>query len=75
MSPENTSILGPAAAFSASITWAVGVLAYSKLSERHPAYIINFTRLLVGIPFALVVLALSGDFKVSILNTTGLDLS
>lgn len=64
------AILGPTAAFSASITWAVGVLAYSKLSERHPAYVINFTRLLVGLPFLILMLVISSDPLGTIRATT-----
>ncbi len=63
LSSENLSTLGPLAAFGASFTWAVGVLAYSKLSERHPAYIVNFYRILVGLPFFLIAgIFIRGNF-------------
>lgn len=54
--------MGPAAAFSASITWAVGAVAYSKLSHSYPAYIVNLHRILVGLPAALLILTLMGGW-------------
>lgn len=47
---------GPLAAAGASVTWALGVVAYSSLSEKHPAYMINMTRVLVGLPFFLILM-------------------
>ncbi len=61
---ESFSAWGPLAAFGASFTWAIGVLAYSKLSERYPAYIVNFYRILVGLPFFLIaVVFFRGNFE------------
>jgi drug/metabolite transporter (DMT)-like permease len=69
MASDATSLLGPLAAFGSSVTWAIGVIAYSKLSEKYPAYLINFTRLLVGTPFFLLIFLLS-DHPLAKLHAT-----
>lgn len=53
---------GPLAAFAASLTWATGVLGYSKLSLKHPAYVINLHRIFVGFPAACLLLTLAGGW-------------
>jgi drug/metabolite transporter (DMT)-like permease len=51
-------ILGPLAAFSASVTWALGSSIYSKLADHYPAYVINTTRASVG--FLLFLITICG---------------
>lgn len=62
---ESTS-LGTIAAFMSSVTWATGVLAYSRLSSSYPAYIINLHRILIGFPAACLMLTLMGGWQVSL---------
>lgn len=46
-------LLGPLAAFASSLTWAIGVSAYSTLAiNNHPAAV-NMTRAFVALPLAL----------------------
>lgn len=58
----DSAFWGPIAAFMASVTWATGVLAYSKLSHQYPAYIINFHRILIGFPAACLLLTVVGGW-------------
>ncbi len=53
---------GPIAAFMASVTWATGVLGYSKLSQTYPAYIINLHRIMIGLPAACLILTITGGW-------------
>jgi drug/metabolite transporter (DMT)-like permease len=46
--------LGPFCAFLSSCTWALGSGVYSRLSEGHSAFSINFTRSLVALPLFLL---------------------
>jgi len=46
--------LGPVAAFLSSCTWAIGSGIYSRLSEEHSAFAVNFTRALVALPLFLL---------------------
>lgn len=48
------SLLGPAAALGASLTWALGVAFYSALGERHAPATINFTRAAFSFPLFLI---------------------
>jgi len=62
------SYLGLAAALMASLTWAVGVMVFTPLSKRHPAYIINLHRILLALPVFVLLLVLRGDFSSSVLS-------
>ncbi|HVJ65197.1 MAG TPA: DMT family transporter [Bdellovibrionota bacterium] len=62
----SAEFLGPLASFLASLTWAVGVLGYAKLSETYPAYIINLHRILVGLPAACLILSIMGGWGESL---------
>lgn len=52
--PSHT-ILPVLAAFSASITWAIGSSTYSLLARSHPSQAINFSRALLVLPLFLIV--------------------
>jgi len=47
---------GPFIAFCSSLTWAVGSTQYAKISVRHSAYALNFSRALVAFPLFLIAL-------------------
>ncbi|MEO5668522.1 MAG: DMT family transporter [Bdellovibrionota bacterium] len=66
------SYLGLSAAFTSSLTWAVGVIAFTPFSKKHPAYIINLHRILLGLPAFLIVLLLQGRLwsAASLINST-----
>lgn len=51
----NAAFLGPFCAFMASVTWAVGSAGYSRLSQGHSAFAVNFGRATVALPIFLVV--------------------
>jgi drug/metabolite transporter (DMT)-like permease len=57
--------LGLGAALASSLTWAVGVIAFTPLSKRHPAYIINLHRIMLALPAFLAILLLRGDLVAS----------
>lgn len=42
--------VGPALAFLSSVTWSLGVTAYSRLSQEYSAYLINASRALWALP-------------------------
>ncbi len=46
--------VGPFSAFLSSCTWAIGSGVYSRLSEEHSAFSVNFTRALVALPLFLM---------------------
>ena len=52
----NPNWAGPAAAAAASVTWALGVVAYSQLSQNRAPYVVNLTRILIGLPCFLILL-------------------
>ncbi len=54
----NVSILGPLAAFGSSCTWAIAAVAYSRLSFKYPAHVINMTRAILSLPFFAIAFAL-----------------
>jgi len=49
-----TDGLGPLCAFLSSCTWALGSGTYSRLSEKHSAFSINFTRSAIAFPMFLL---------------------
>jgi drug/metabolite transporter (DMT)-like permease len=51
--------LGPFCAFLSSCTWALGSGAYSRLSEKHSAFSINFTRSAIALPMFLLAAGLA----------------
>jgi drug/metabolite transporter (DMT)-like permease len=53
-------LAGPICSILSSLTWAVGVSAYSKLSKVHPPFKVNFARALVAFPLFLLTLLLVG---------------
>jgi drug/metabolite transporter (DMT)-like permease len=58
------ALLGPACAFGSSVTWAVGTGAYSRLSRRHSAFAVNFTRAAIGLPlFVVATFVLAGGWS------------
>lgn len=59
-------LLGPLSALLSSVTWAVGVSAYTEMARHHPAHAINMSRALVAAPLFALMAWLSGDsFTVS----------
>ena len=60
------SYLGPLAALMSSFTWAVGVTAFTPLSKRHPAYIINLHRIFLALPSFLLILVFNGQLSSAI---------
>lgn len=63
------SYLGLGAALASSFTWAVGVIAFTPLSRRHPAYIINLHRILLALPTFLLILVFRGSLVTSFAAT------
>jgi drug/metabolite transporter (DMT)-like permease len=50
------SLLGPLAAFASSLTWTLGSIVYSKMTEKHPPYAINFMRALCAFPICFAIM-------------------
>lgn len=57
--PDSNLLFGASAAFSASLTWALGSAVYAKLAERSSGARVNFSRALFSFPCYLIVIALS----------------
>lgn len=51
--------LGPLGALGSSVTWAVGSAGYSKLTQDHSPFTVNFTRALVAMPLFLIMAFIS----------------
>lgn len=51
---ESPQALGPFAAFMSSVTWSVGVSAYSRLSNRYAPSVVNTTRAAISFPVFLI---------------------
>lgn len=51
---NESSFLGPLAAFGSSLTWAIASTWYSRASEKYSGFAVNFTRALVALPLSVV---------------------
>jgi drug/metabolite transporter (DMT)-like permease len=64
------SYLGLGAALASSFTWAVGVSAFTPLSRRYPAYVINLHRILLALPTFFLILIFRGSLVSSFAAVT-----
>ncbi|HRK01240.1 MAG TPA: DMT family transporter [Oligoflexia bacterium] len=55
--------LGPLAAFMASVTWAIGVSTYTRLSAKYPAYQVHLARIMIALPLFTIAVVINGGFS------------